>query len=60
MEGYCWPLSVAPGEPIRFFASTTASTYSVTYVRFANNDPSAVDDAVIAAAQNGPARLRRH
>jgi hypothetical protein len=29
MEGYCWPLSVAPGEPIRFFASTTASTYSV-------------------------------
>jgi hypothetical protein len=49
MEGYWWPLSVAPGEPIRFFASTTASTYSVTYVRFANNDPSAVDDAVIAA-----------
>jgi hypothetical protein len=49
MEGYCWPLSVAPGEPIRFFASTTASTYSVTCVRFANNDPSAVDDAVIAA-----------
>jgi len=48
-KGYCWPLSAAPGESIQFFTSTSAPTYVVTYVRFVNNDPAAVDDAAIAA-----------
>jgi hypothetical protein len=38
MQGYCWPLSVAPGGEIDFRASTSAEKYSVTYVRFKNGD----------------------
>jgi hypothetical protein len=32
VEGYCWPLSASPGEPINFFVSA-ANTYILEYVR---------------------------
>jgi N,N-dimethylformamidase beta subunit-like protein len=44
IEGFCWPLSAAPGETIDFFISA-AGRYTVQFVRFSNNDP-----AVITAA----------
>ena len=36
MQGFCWPLSVAPGEIFEFRTATTAPSYSVTYVRLRN------------------------
>ena len=44
IEGFCWPLSAAPGEAIDFFISA-AGGYIVQFVGFSNNDP-----AVITAA----------
>lgn len=46
MKGYSWPLSAAVGEGIDFFASTTSETYSVTYIKFKNNNGE-VNDQVI-------------
>jgi hypothetical protein len=33
IEGYCSPLSVAPGDTINFFVSAFDSTFTVTYLR---------------------------
>jgi hypothetical protein len=43
MQGFCWPLSAAAGETIDFYASTGARAYSVSYVRFRNENPDWVD-----------------
>ena len=50
IEGFCWPLSAAPGESINFYVST-AGEYTVTFVRFTNNDPSTVTAADICNSQ---------
>lgn len=36
MQGYCWPLSAAPGEQIELRMSTGAAQYTVSYLRFNN------------------------
>jgi hypothetical protein len=33
LEGYCFPLSAAPGETIQFFVSSFEPEYTVTYLR---------------------------
>src|SRR5436309_848813 len=30
IEGYCWPLSAAAGDTVRFFISTSAPSYEVS------------------------------
>src|SRR5215469_3044046 len=46
IQGFCWPLSAAPGEKIKFFVSA-AGKYTVKFIRFSNNDPSTVTAADI-------------
>lgn len=48
--GFCWPLSAAPGESINFYVSV-AGNYTVSFVRFANNDPATVTAADICNSQ---------
>jgi len=33
LEGYCWPLSAAPGDTLTFYVSSTA-TYQCTFMRY--------------------------
>ena len=33
IEAYCWPQSVAPGEPVALHVSTDAGTFEVTVTR---------------------------
>jgi len=51
MQGFCWPLSAAPGETIEFRTATTASTYSVTYLRLRNRNSDEVSADVIHQSQ---------
>jgi hypothetical protein len=51
MQGYCWPLSAAPGEKIDFRMSTGATQYMVTYVRFNNKDTGSVTAEDIDASK---------
>jgi hypothetical protein len=38
MQGWCWPLSAAPGESIEFRIATTSPRYQLTFVRFQNQE----------------------
>jgi hypothetical protein len=43
MQGFCVPLSADPGQRIEFRTSTTADSYTVTFLRFWNANPDEVD-----------------
>ncbi len=51
MQGYCWPLSVAPGEDIEFRIATGSPRYGLTFVKFQNRDPAEVTPEVIRNSQ---------
>ncbi len=53
MLGYCTPLSVTAGHRIRFRTSTTASSYTLTFMRYRNSTFDLVEEPV-----RGPFAIR--
>jgi hypothetical protein len=43
MQGFCAPLNADPGQRIEFRTSTTADSYTVTFLRFRNANPDEVE-----------------
>ncbi len=56
LEGYCWPLSAAPGDTVAFMVSSTA-TYQVTFMRYHRLNDGNVGTA-LATLTNLPAGVQ--
>jgi hypothetical protein len=55
LEGYCWPLSAAPGETIEFKISAPSSPFNVTYLRLKTQPDRSLGTPMGAPAAYGPA-----
>jgi hypothetical protein len=51
IQGYAWPLSVAPGETLAFSVTTGSPTYVTTCVRFSNAGGPLPMEAIDASAE---------